>query len=251
MLTTEIEPFTGKIPGEITQEVESDSKAKSAKRKRESLKQKGDDGEEASEDEDGPVIVTIKVPKLLDPVSVKVRNIVKHAIRSPTDFKVQDKACELLRKLATSPENVDKIILAGGVEMVSSAMSRHADKVILQAEACATISSLAWVDSSVAVKVAHLGVAQKILHCMEEFPTNAKVQQMGCGAFRALSYDGSDIVRINNGYGITATLNSIKRNPRKLAVQKEACCKCFSSSLSVVAATSCQSNLLYSSITPG
>jgi len=143
------------------------------------------------------------------------------------DSKVQDKACELLRKLATSSENVDKIILAGGVEMIASAMSKHVDKSVLQAEACATIAAMAWLDASVAVKIAHMGVVQRIIQCMEDFPVNAKVQQMGCGAFRALSYEGSDIVFINNVYGIAAVLNSIKRNPRKLSVHKEACCKFF------------------------
>mmetsp|Transcript_32058 Transcript_32058/g.96049 ORF Transcript_32058/g.96049 Transcript_32058/m.96049 type:complete len:764 (-) Transcript_32058:944-3235(-) len=219
----------GKIPGEVFTQEEIDEMKNSekgrGKRKSETTTNEiryFDPDEPTDDDEVGPIIVKLSIPKLTDPESTKIRKVINSARRVPMDSKVQDKACAQIRKLATSSSSCDKIVLAGGVEMISNAMTHHPDKAVLQAEAFAAIAQLAWINPQVAIKLAHVGVVQKIIHSMEEFPTNAKVQEMGCGAFRALSYEGSNIVVINNAYGITATLNSIKRNPRKLAVQKEA-----------------------------
>ena len=222
----------GKVPGEITRdEIMGTSDTKRKKRKLEETVPKervitqSDDSDDDFANEDAPVIVKLLIPKLMDSVSFQARKIIKHARRNMKDSKTQDKACELLRKLATSPDSVGKLVLLGCVEFLNEIMTRHVDKSIVQAEACAAIAEMAWVEPIMAVKIAHVGLVQRIIHCMDVFPVHSKVQQMGCGAFRALSYDGSKIVVINNTYGLAPALKAIKRNPRKLAVQKEACCK--------------------------
>ena len=222
----------GRVPGEITrEEIMGTFNTKRNKRKLEETLPKervitqSDDSDDDSADEDAPVIVKLQIPKLMDSVSFQARKIIKHARRNMKDSKIQDKACELLRKLATSPDSVGKLVLLGCVEFLNDVMSRHIDKSIVQAEACAAIAEIAWVEPIMALKIAHVGLVQRIIHCMDVFPVHSKVQQMGCGAFRALSYDGSKIVVINNTYGLAPALKAIKKNPRKLAVQKEACCK--------------------------
>ena len=175
--------------------------------------------------DDGPVVAKLKIPKLLDQDSAKVRTIIRTAFRDPHDSKVQDKACENLRKFTTSKANIAKIILAGGVEMIAEAMKNHPDKTIVQAEACATIAGIAWVDPSVATKLSHMGVISLIVSCMDRLQNHAKLQQMGCGAFRALSYLDTNVGLIINAGGLSAVLDSMNRNPRKLLVQREGCCK--------------------------
>eukprot|EP00339_Tiarina_fusa_P009827 CAMPEP_0117004594 /NCGR_PEP_ID=MMETSP0472-20121206/5506_1 /TAXON_ID=693140 ORGANISM="Tiarina fusus, Strain LIS" /NCGR_SAMPLE_ID=MMETSP0472 /ASSEMBLY_ACC=CAM_ASM_000603 /LENGTH=457 /DNA_ID=CAMNT_0004705583 /DNA_START=16 /DNA_END=1386 /DNA_ORIENTATION=+ len=187
-------------------------------------KQKAEKEKNPAEDT-GPVIVKFRIPKLEDLVSQKARKIIRGAGRDLNDSKVQDKACEHLRKLATSKDNNDKIILAGGIEMIANAMTQHPDKTIVQAEACATIAGMAWIDPSIATKLAHLGILERISSCMERLAktNNTKVQQMGCGAFRALSYIDSNVPLIMDAGGLIAVLNSMKRNPKKLMVQQEGC----------------------------
>ena len=240
----------GKIPGEIFTQQEIDELQNKRKKKKRSKKRKkvepveevryfdpneesGDEnaGDKGNQDCDLGRVVKLPIPKLKDTESVQIHKIMKAARKSPMDSKVQDKACEQLRKLVTpslSPsECCVKIILAGGIELISKAMSQHPDKSILQAEASATISELVWAKPELAIKLAHMGIVQQIIRGMESFPVHPKVKHFGCSAFRSLSDEVSNIVVINNGYGITATLNSIKRNPKKLGVQKEACSKYY------------------------
>ena len=168
-----------------------------------------------------------KVPKPTDTASIKVRKLIKGAYKNPDDSKVQDKAIEHLRKFATSSEDIDKIILAGGIEMMARAMQQHPDKSIVQAEACCTVGEMAWIQPQLANKLAHSGILNFIVSAMDHHRNNMKVQQMGCGAFRALSYDGANVQVIHDADGPAAVLKAMKNNPNKLLVQREGCCKYF------------------------
>ena len=151
--------------------------------------------EEESEDEfgGGPIVVKVKISSLrsayMDSESIKIRKHINSARRDPKNSKAQDKACEFLRKYMTSPEAIKKMILFGGVEMICNAMKDHPDKSIVQAEACCTLAEMIWVDPTISTKLAHEGAINLIATCMDRFGNNVKVQQMGCGVFRALSYD--------------------------------------------------------------
>jgi len=80
-----------------------------------------------------------------------------------------------------------------------------------------------WLDPAISTKLAHEGAIELIAICMGRFTTNLKVQQMGCGAFRALTYDKTSVPFIKDADGLAAVLSSMKNNPTKLLVQREAC----------------------------
>ena len=235
------------IDGDDEDEQESPIKSGGKKRGRESAndsagpggkkkKRKGhydsdddDDMEEESEDEwgGGPITFKLKLNSLksafMDPESVKIRKIINSARRNAKDSKACDKACEHLRKHLSSTENLEKIILWRGIEMICDAMREHPEKTIVQAEACCTLAEMIWLDPTISTKLAHEGAIELIATCMNRFTTNLKVQQMGCGAFRALTYDEASVPFIRDADGLAAVLSSMKNNPNKLLVQREAC----------------------------
>jgi len=185
--------------------------------------------EEESEDEwcGGPITFKFRLNSLksafMDPESIKIRKIINSARRNSKDSKACDKACEFLRKHLSSSDSLEKIILWRGIEMICDAMREHPDKTIVQAEACCTLAEIIWLDPTVSTKLAHEGAIELIATCMNRFTTNTKVQQMGCGAFRALTYDEASVPFIRDADGLTAVLSSMKNNPTKLLVQREAC----------------------------
>jgi hypothetical protein len=63
-----------------------------------------------------------------DPVGSKIKAIISKANRNLSESKIQDLACEKLRGLSVDEENVDKIVLLGGLRMVAAAMKEHPDK---------------------------------------------------------------------------------------------------------------------------
>ena len=177
---------------------------------------------------DDPQGLATRGPRLTDPTSIKVRRLVKGAYKDPDDSKVQDKAIEHLRKFITSPEEVDKVIIAGGIELMARAMRRHPDKTIVQAEASCTVGDMAWVEPKVATKLSHSGILDLIVASMNRHRNHLKVQQMGCGAFRALSYDSDNFKVISEADGLGAVLNAMKFNSKKFLIQREGCCKSYS-----------------------
>ena len=202
---------------------------KKKKRKGEVDSDDDEDMEEESEDEwgGGPITFKIKLNSLksvfMDQESVKIRKIINSARRNAKDSKACDKACEHLRKHLSSTDNLEKIILWRGVEMICDAMREHPEKTIVQAEACCTLAEMIWLDPTISTKLAHEGAIELIATCMNRFTTNLKVQQMGCGAFRALTYDEASVPFIKDADGLAAVLSSMKNNPNKLLVQREAC----------------------------
>ena len=187
------------------------------------------DMEDESEDEwgGGPITFKLKLNSLksafMDPESVKIRKIINSARRNAKDCKACDKACEHLRKHLSSTDNLEKIILWRGIEMICDAMREHPEKTIVQAEACCTLAEMIWLDPTISTKLAHEGAIELIATCMNRFTTNLKVQQMGCGAFRALTYDEASVPFIKDADGLATVLSSMKANPSKLLVQREAC----------------------------
>ncbi|KAL7541581.1 hypothetical protein ACHAXR_011047 [Thalassiosira sp. AJA248-18] len=158
-----------------------------------------------------------------DPVGNKIRLIIVRALKHPKDSKWQDKAFELLRFLATSADNVSKIVLLGGLRLASKAMKDHPDKSIVQAEASALLAELSWVNPSCIAAIIDEGCLQLVLSSMLCHGSHAKVQQMGCGFFRAMSYDFANHRSINSVNGIGAIIDAMKRNHKKNDILKEGC----------------------------
>ena len=158
-----------------------------------------------------------------DPASIKIRKVIKTALRDPSDSKAVDKACEQLRKCLKSAESVKTAILFGGVEVICNAMRDHLEKSILQAEACCTLAEMVWLFPGISTKLAHMGAINLIVNSIHNCPNNFKVQQMGCGALGALSYDTNNIQHIMDAGGLWAVIAAMERFPKKHAVQKEGC----------------------------
>jgi hypothetical protein len=162
-------------------------------------------------------------PLVDDPVANKIRLIIKKALKHSDDSKVQDKACEMLRKWATSDDIASKIISLGGLKMVSKAMRDHPEKSIVQAEASALLAELVWFNPPCITEIIAEGFLSLVLTSMKSHDTHAKVQQMGCGFFRAMSYDFANHPDIDGVNGVGAIIDSMKRNPKKYDVLKEGC----------------------------
>jgi len=102
-------------------------------------------------------------------------------------------------------------------------MRDHLDKGILQAEACCTLAEMLWVFPDISTKLAHMGAIDLIITSIHSFPNHLKVQQMGCGALGALSYDENIIQQLTDAGGLRVVIAAMERFPKKLAVQKEGC----------------------------
>lgn len=176
----------------------------------------------------GTELTKIRLPKHLrgDPTSKKIQHIINGALRQPENHKVQDKACEVLRKIVKTSDDVAKVVELGGIQMIAKAMKEHPDKSILQAEACAVVAEIVWIDSSASTNIASEGCVHFIVSAMERFKTHAKLQQMGCGAFRALSYDSKNFNYMKDAGGVNAVLLSMNRNPKRMEILTE-CCYCL------------------------
>mmetsp|Transcript_34391 Transcript_34391/g.72464 ORF Transcript_34391/g.72464 Transcript_34391/m.72464 type:complete len:1592 (+) Transcript_34391:26-4801(+) len=158
-----------------------------------------------------------------DPVGNKIRLIIVKAIKNPQNSKVQDKACEVLRAMATTSENVSKITDLGGLKMVSKAMKDHPNKTIVQAEASALLAELIWINPSCTAAIVEEGCIQLVLNSMQHHGTHLKVQQMACGFFRAMSYDVANHGTINSVNGVGVIIDAMKRNMKKYEILTEGC----------------------------
>jgi hypothetical protein len=162
-------------------------------------------------------------PLVDDPVANKIRLVIKKALKHPDDSKIQDKACEVLRKWATSDDIASKIVFLGGLKMLSKAMRDHPEESIVQAEASALLAELVWVNPPCITEIIAEGFLSLVLTSMKNHETHHKVQQMGCGFFRAMSYDFANHPSINSVDGVSEIIDSMKRNPKKHDVLKEGC----------------------------
>ena len=200
--------------GEVSQEAKSSSPTKII-----AISDAADTISNSSEIES---IIKSKPPKD-DPVGNKIRLVIIKALKNPDDYKMQDKACEILRSMATNIENASKIVQFGGLKMVSKAMSDHLQKSIVQAEASALLAELAWTNPSCIAAIANEGCLQLILISMQMHAKHIKVVQMGCGFFRAMSYDFAFHPHIHAVNGLGVVIDSMKTNRKKYDILKEGC----------------------------
>jgi hypothetical protein len=160
-----------------------------------------------------------------DPVCQKIRAIINKASKHLSDNKIQDKACEHLRKaVKEDPENVIRALQLGAVEMVADAMRAHPDKSVVVGEACATLSHFAFFYPKACKNIvdASHGCLPLVVQALKTHSHHPKVQQMGCGVFRALSYENEFHYFINGVGGFELVLDSMNNNSNKPTIMREA-----------------------------
>ena len=158
-----------------------------------------------------------------DPVGNKIRLIILKALKQRENSKKIDLACEHLRAIATTPEYVSKILLLGGLKMITVGINQHADKTIVQAEACALLAEMLWISPECTAIIVAEGCLNLVVTAMKRHATHEKVQQMAIGVFRALSYDFANHALISSVKGTAGILDSMKRNSEKTAILREGC----------------------------
>jgi hypothetical protein len=93
----------------------------------------------------------------------------------------------------------------------------------VQAEASALLSQLAWVDPACSAAIIAEGLHHLVLSSMKRHVNHLKVQQMGCGFFRSLSYDFANHECIENVNGVVEIIDAMKRNAKKEMIMKQGC----------------------------
>ena len=159
-----------------------------------------------------------------DPVCQKIKAIINKASNHLSDNKIQDKSCEQLRKLIVNDENAEKVMQLGGLSMIVAAMKAHNDKAVVQAEACATLTELLWRYPMSSKNIMDAGCLPLVVQALNNHRNNSKtkLQQMGCGLFRTMSYENELHYFINRVNGFEAVLDSMIHSHNKVAVLKEA-----------------------------
>jgi len=109
----------------------------------------------------------------------------------------------------------------GAIEMIAAAMKGHPDRAIVQGEACATLSDLIWKYPRCSRKIFAAGCLVLVVEALKKHPNHVKVQQMGCGLFRALSYENENHHFIKSVNGLEVLLDSMTLNPKKNVVVNE------------------------------
>ena len=197
---------------------------------------------------DQEIMAIIRSTPPKDQVGSKIRLVIVKALQGipmtkalidmdSDDSKIQDKACELLRNRATNEKDASTIIHYGGLKMISKAMRDYPEKTIVQAEAIALLTALVWVYPQCLSNIIDEGILFLVIASMQRHEGNPKVQQLGCGLFRTISYDFSNHWHIDIVYGVNgvgAVIDSMQRTlvfnqvnqisaARKHEIMKEGC----------------------------
>jgi hypothetical protein len=93
----------------------------------------------------------------------------------------------------------------------------------VQAEASALLAEMMWKYPECSGSIIRKGLLQLVVESVERHVGNMKVQQMGCGFFRALSYENESHPAISRARGLEMIIGSMKRNAKKCEVMKECC----------------------------
>lgn len=166
-----------------------------------------------------------------DAATARLRKLIAKALARGDHAQLQDHSCAALRRLVFAADDEPHAAVGaarlGGVRMLANAMRRHPERPVLQAEALCTLSEIVWL-------CPHLGIEtidndeddggsclDLAIAAMERHTVHAKVQQMGCGYFRAVSYDAKCCARLKKSSAVATVADSIRRNPRKVDVVME------------------------------
>jgi len=158
-----------------------------------------------------------------DIIGSKMKSIINKALKQSSDSKIQDKACENIRKLVNSAQDAEKVIRLGGLKMIANAMRSHPSVTLVLAEANCTLSELLWKNPKCISAIINEGILPLLIESMQHHGTHLKVQQMACGFWRSMSYDFQEHMTIYRFNGVQAVVDSMKRNPTKFEILKEGC----------------------------
>ncbi|KAL7500795.1 hypothetical protein ACHAWT_009748 [Skeletonema menzelii] len=158
-----------------------------------------------------------------DAVGDQMRLIIVTALRNLDNYKLQNTACEHLRCLVTSIKTCSTLVKLGGLKMIHISVNQHPRKTAFVAEAMNLLIDLISANPSVSTTIVQEGLLDLVIESMYSNAHNLRVQQASLGIFRALSYDFAKHSDIQNVKGVEGVVESMKRNPKKFDIMKDAC----------------------------
>lgn len=160
--------------------------------------------------------------KMSDPIARKVEKLILKASDCIEDVEIQEASIVELQKFVDGASSTTSAVKAGGLELLSNAMSNHKNVAQIQVESIRTMTEIIWYCQSLGVVLVDFGCLDLTVASMEDHGTNAEVQQLGCELFRALTYDSQCCHAMIEADIVTAVMESMKRNPKELDVLAEA-----------------------------
>jgi hypothetical protein len=160
--------------------------------------------------------------KMSDPIARKVEKLILKASDCIENVEIQQASIVELQKFVDGASSTTSAVKAGGLELLSNAMSNHKNVAQIQVESIRTMTEIIWYCQSLGVVLVDFGCLDLTVASMEDHGTNAEVQQLGCELFRALTYDSQCCQAMIEADIVTAVMESMKRNPKGLDVLVEA-----------------------------
>ena len=162
------------------------------------------------------------VAKTNDPTARKVEKIVSKASDRIADAIFQEKSLDELQQLVSGPIATESVVRAGGLGMLSNAMTKHPKVPSIQAQSISTMTEIVWYCQSLGVDLVNHACLDLTIAAMETHGTHSEIQQLGCELFRALSYESECCNAMFQADVITFVASSMKRNAIEVNVLKEA-----------------------------
>jgi len=177
-----------------------------------------------------------------DVITRQLRKLIDKALSDVDHARLQDYSCAALRKriFAGNHDGGDGVqtmatiaataVRLGGIRMLAASMRHHPDRPTIQAEAMCTLSEITWICPHLGIETINRNVVDDeegsgcldlAIAAMERHGVHSKVQQLGCGYLRALSYDVDCCTRLKESRAVATVVDSIRRNPRKANVVME------------------------------
>eukprot|EP00956_Cyclotella_meneghiniana_P001178 scaffold1327_cov65-Cyclotella_meneghiniana.AAC.17 len=152
----------------------------------------------------------------------KIEKLILTATDKIEDAKVQLQSIVELQSFIDGPNLSSAVVRAGGIEMLSNAMQNHINVAFIQHESIKAMTEIMWYNQSLGVDLVDEGCLQLTISAMNCHRTHAEIQQIGCELFRALSYDSACCDAMFEYDIVSTVMSSMRRNPKKLDVLKEA-----------------------------
>jgi hypothetical protein len=158
-------------------------------------------------------------------VAYEIQQLIDKALSNSAHVRLQATSCISLRKYITNEGTTSNLGRLGGIRMLLNSMQCHLDRPNIQAEAMCTLSEI----HRVCPQLVDMEMTRRSSGCldlailaMERHPTHAKVQLMACKMLRTISQDNTKCCsKLKSKKVVTAVVDSIRRNPRKLDVVAE------------------------------
>jgi hypothetical protein len=153
----------------------------------------------------------------------KIQQLIDKALSYSANARIQATSCISLREYITTEDVAATVGRLGGIRMLLNSLRNHLDRPNIQAEAMCTLAEIYRVCPRLnKLETMHRGGCLDLaILAMERHPYHAKVQQMACRIFRALSHDTKCCSKLKSKKVVSAVVDSIRRNPKKRDVMEE------------------------------